>query len=80
VEAEKAAGVADFDARYAARLAGLTGPVEPQDDRRRHIEALVTQGATEGERAAALAALQRFDTTHRELNNMHRGGNWIDEP
>ena len=82
VEAEKAAGVADFDARYAAFLRGesvLSPPQDfsPQDERRRRIESLITQGATEVEREAARAALARV--THAEQDRMQRGGNWIDE-
>ena len=54
VEAEKAAGVADFDARYAAFLRGESLVVPPeQGERRVRIESLITHGATEGERAAA---------------------------
>ncbi len=78
VEAEKAAGVADFDARYAAFLRGESLVVPPeQDERRARIESLITHGATEGERAAARAALARV--THAEQDRMQRGGNWIDE-
>jgi hypothetical protein len=65
---------------FDRRLAELRGEApSPQDERRRHIIALIEQGATEGERAAARAALGRLEASHRETNNMQRGGNWIDE-
>jgi hypothetical protein len=76
VEAELREGEALFDARLA-ELRGETPP--PSDARRRHILALIEQGATEGERAAATAALGRLEASHRESDTMQRGGNWIDE-
>jgi hypothetical protein len=76
VEAELREGEALFD----ARLAELRGETSPSDARRRHILALIEQGATEGERAAASAALGRLEASHRESDSMQRGGNWIDEP
>jgi hypothetical protein len=75
VEAEMRQGEAMFDAALA-ELRGLSGP---QDARRAHIQALADQGATEGERAAARAALSRMEASHRETDAMQRGGNWIDE-
>jgi len=75
VEAEMAEGEALFD----ARLAALRGIVSPDVERRRRIASLAIEGATEGERAAARAALARFDASHRETDAMQRGGNWIDE-
>jgi hypothetical protein len=76
VEAELREGEALFDARLA-ELRGETPA--PSDARRRHILALIEQGATEGERAAASAALGRLEASHRESDSMQRGGNWIDE-
>ena len=75
VEAEMREGEAMFD----AALAALRGETPPGDERRRRIATLAEQGSTEGERAAARAALGRFDASHREQDNMHRGGNWVDE-
>jgi hypothetical protein len=75
VEAEMRQGEAMFD----AALAELRGLASPQDARRAHIQALADQGATEGERAAARAALSRLEASHRETDAMQRGGNWIDE-
>jgi hypothetical protein len=75
VEAEMRQGEAMFD----AALAELRGLARPQDARRAHIQALADQGATEGERAAARAALSRMEASHRETDAMQRGGNWIDE-
>lgn len=75
LEEEFAAGAAEFDRLYAARM----GLAAPQSERRQHIATLAEQGATEGERAAARAALARFDITHAEHDRMQRGGNWIDE-
>ena len=78
VEAELREGEALFDARLAA-LRGF-GPTAAQEARRRKIAVLAAQGATEGERAAALAALGRFDqTTHAEQDRMQRGGNYSDD-
>jgi hypothetical protein len=74
IQEEMRQGTSIFD----QRLAELRGQSR-QSARRAHIQALVEQGATEGERAAARAALARFDVTHAEMNNMQRGGNWIDE-
>ena len=74
VEAEMRQGEAMFD----AALAELRGTA-PQNARRAHIQALAEQGATEGERAAARAALSRMEASHRETDAMQRGGNWIDE-
>ena len=51
----------------------------PSDSRRARIEALVTGGATAGERSAAAAAISRFDATHSETDRMQRGGNYIEE-
>jgi hypothetical protein len=76
VEAEMRQGEAMFDAALA-ELRGLS--TSPQDARRAHIQALADQGATEGERAAARAALSRMEASHRETDAMQRGGNWIDE-
>jgi hypothetical protein len=75
VEAEMRQGEAMFD----AALAELRGLASPQSSRRAHIQALADQGATEGERAAARAALSRMEASHRETDAMQRGGNWIDE-
>lgn len=76
-------GVDAFDAAYFARfgrypdespLYGTTPPAASQ--RRQAILNLIEQGATEGERAAAEAALSRFDASHAETDAMQRGGNW----
>ncbi len=75
VEAELREGEAMFD----AALAALRGEAPAANQRRQRIATLAEQGATEGERAAARAALGRFDASHREQDNMHRGGNWSDE-
>lgn len=49
------------------------------EGRRGKIAALAEQGATQGEREAARAALSRLDTpTHAENDRMQRGGNWND--
>jgi hypothetical protein len=85
VQAEMLAGADEFDRAYYRRFgrfpaeSQLTAQSEREAERRAKIAALATQGATAGERSAARAALDRFDVSHRELNNMHRGGNWIDE-
>jgi hypothetical protein len=73
VEAELREGEALFD----AALARLRGESRPANPRRAHILALIEQGATEGERDAARAALSRFDASHAEADAMQRGGNWI---
>ena len=59
-------GVDDFDDEYF-RLFGRY-PEEstrrPPDPRRAAIQALIEHGATEGERAAARAALERLDASY----------------
>jgi hypothetical protein len=87
IQAEMLAGADAFDRDYYRRYGRFPAESElsaesvHDAERRARIEALVTQGSTEGERSAARAALARFDApSHRETNNMHRGGNWIDEP
>lgn len=75
VEAELQAGVDEFD----RRLAALRGETLPSNERRQSILNLAEHGATEGERAAARAALARFDISHAEHDRMQRGGNWIEE-
>jgi len=78
------AGVDAFDREYYRRFGRLPAEssltVESAHDaeRRARISVLAEQGATEGERAAARAALARFDASHRETDAMQRGGNWID--
>ena len=79
------AGADAFDREYYERYGRF--PVESELSaesvhdaaRRARISTLAEQGSTEGERAAARAALGRFDASHREQDNMHRGGNWVDE-
>ena len=66
---------------YAERLRALNEELrDPLEGRRVKLETLAAQGATEGERAAARAALERLDApSHAEIEAMQRGGNWIDE-
>ena len=85
IQAEMLAGADAFDREYYERYGRF--PVESELSaesvhdaaRRARISTLAEQGSTEGERAAARAALGRFDASHREQDNMHRGGNWVDE-
>ncbi len=92
VEAELLAGRDAFDVSYYRRFGRFPdesqlGPeavtridtANRSSARRSHIQALIEHGATAGERAAARAALGRLEATHRETDQMHRGGNWIDE-
>ncbi len=75
VEAELREGEALFD----ARLAALRGLVPPTDQRRAHIEALVEHGATEGERSAARAALERIDADQeRRLQDQQDEDEYLD--
>jgi hypothetical protein len=85
VESEMLAGADAFDRDYYQRFGRF--PAESQlteaslaaGRRLSAIRALIEQGATEGERAAASAALGRLEASHRESDSMQRGGNWIDE-
>ncbi len=83
IEAELLAGVDAFDRAYYQRFgvfpaeSGLTVESIDLARRRASVQALIEHGATEGERAAARAALGRL--THAEQDRMQRGGNWIDE-
>ena len=69
IQAEMLAGADAFDRDYYRRFgrfpaeSQLTAESVHDAERRARIEALVTQGATEGERAAARAALARVDET-----------------
>lgn len=63
VEAEQQAGVDEFDRAYF-RMFGRypeESELRPPDRRREAIQALVEQGATEGEREAARLALERIE-------------------
>jgi hypothetical protein len=85
IQAEMLAGADAFDRDYYRRYGRFPAESElsvesvHDAERRARISVLAEQGATEGERAAARQALSRFDASHRETNNMHRGGNWTDE-
>ena len=85
IQAEMLAGADAFDREYYKRYgrypaeSELTPEVVATERRRTRIQALIEHGATAGERAAARAALGRLEATHRETDQMHRGGNWIDE-
>ena len=77
-------GVDAFDRMYFERFgrypaeSPLAG-VDPSLLRRRQaVQRLAEQGATEGERAAARAALGRLEASHGETDAMQRGGNWIE--
>jgi hypothetical protein len=75
------AGVDAFDRAYYAKYGRYPAESAAAQDtnprRRAAIQALIEQGATEGERAAARAALGRLDhTTHAEQDRMQRGGNY----
>lgn len=84
-EAEQAAGADAFDRAYYERFgrfpaeSELTAESVQDEERRARVVTLAEQGSTEGERSAARAALGRLEASHRETNNMHRGGNWIEE-
>ena len=76
-EADAQEGVDAFDAEYF-RLFGRY-PAEspmaqrPPDARRAAIQNLITGGATEGERSAAQAAMERLDAAaHSHAANMGR--------
>ena len=70
VEAEKQAGVDEFDRLYQQRLQRerqqqqAQAPAHP--GRRAAIQALIEQGATEGERDAARRALERIELEEYE--------------
>jgi len=78
------AGVDAFDRAYFERFGRYPAEspladVDPSLLRRRQaVQRLAEQGATEGERAAARAALGRLEASHAEQDAMQRGGNWID--
>lgn len=84
IQAEMLAGADEFDRDYYRRFGRFPAESELRAEsvhdaaRRARISKLVTQGATEGERSAARAALARFDASHSETDRMQRGGNWID--
>jgi hypothetical protein len=84
-QADILAGVDAFDRDYYRRYGRFPAESElsvesvHDAERRARISALAEQGATEGERAAARAALSRLEASHRETDAMQRGGNWIDE-
>ena len=71
LEEEFLAGVDAFDRSYYERFgrfpeeSGLTVESVRNEGRRQRIAALVEQGATAGERAAAQAALERIDHSDR---------------
>jgi hypothetical protein len=84
VEAEKSAGVDAFDQAYFERFGRYpdesAAAADPNPRRRQAIQALIEHGATEGERAAARAALGRLDTpSHAEHDRMQRGGNYVED-
>ena len=71
-------GPSIFEEQVAAARRGRT--VSSLEARRAHILALIEHGATEGERAAARAALARIDSpSHSEQDRMQRGGNYSEE-
>jgi len=65
-EADYQEGVDEFDRLFYERYGRYPEEITlaPPDPRRARIEALAQHGATEGERAAARAALQRIDAAH----------------
>ena len=71
VEAEKQAGIDEFDRLYAQRLQRERQQQQAQQppahpSRRAAIQALIEQGATEGERDAARRALERIELEEYE--------------
>jgi hypothetical protein len=72
VQAEMLAGADAFDRDYFRRFgrfpeeSQLTAVSVREAERRARIQALAEQGSTEGERAAARAALHRFDSHELE--------------
>ncbi len=74
IQAEMLAGADAFDrdyyrryGRFPAESALTVGAVHDAETRAR-IQALVEHGATEGERAAARAALERIDESERRTS------------
>lgn len=78
------AGVDEFDRLYFERFGRYPSDspfaTEPPSlsRRRQAVTRLAEQGATEGERAAARAALNRLEAaSHSETDEMRRAGNHI---
>lgn len=77
------AGVDEFDRLYFERFGRYPeesplAAIDPGLIRRRQaVKRLAEFGATEGERAAARAALHRLEATHAEQDAMRRSGNHI---